>query len=205
MFNNNHFGYLVFFCVVTFILSSLEPDILPQSKGKNTDWPELKFKHLTTKDGLSQNYVRVIAQDSRGFMWFGTSSGLQRYDGYNFTKYTHNPFDTTTLSGDAVRVIFEDSRGLLWINIEGSGYDILDPKTETVLRKPFTTDGNAGNIAEDKVGNIWISGSDYSNLPVTSRLFRISQERRSLTPWKIVSNNSCASSFSTQEKATRMS
>lgn len=76
MFKINHLGNLVIFCIVTFILSSLTPDILPQSKGKDTDWPDLKFKHLTTKDGLSQNYVRVIAQDSKGFMWFGTSSGL---------------------------------------------------------------------------------------------------------------------------------
>ncbi len=155
---------------------------------RNSDvgWSDIKFKHLTTKDGLSQNYVRVIAQDSRGFMWFGTSSGLQKYDGYTFTKYTHNPFDTTTLSGDAVRVIFEDSRGLLWINIEGSGYDILDPNTEMVLRKPFTTDGIAGNIAEDKNGNIWISETDASSFPVTSRLFRISRQSIEKSDFKLV-------------------
>ena len=145
---------------------------------RNSDvgWSDIKFKHLTINDGLSQNYVRAIEQDSKGFMWFGTSSGLQKYDGYTFTRYTHNPFDTTTLSGDAVRVIFEDSRGLLWINIEGSGYDILDPNTQMVLRKPFTTDGIAGNIAEAKNGNIWISETDASSFPVTSRLFRISHQ-----------------------------
>ena len=155
---------------------------------RNSDvgWSDIKFKHLTINDGLSQNYVRAIEQDSKGFMWFGTSSGLQKYDGYTFTRYTHNPFDTTTLSGDAVRVIFEDSRGLLWINIEGSGYDILDPNTQMVLRKPFTTDGIAGNIAEAKNGNIWISETDASSFPVTSRLFRISLQSIEKSDFKLV-------------------
>ena len=51
----------------------------------------LKFTHLTTNDGLSQGYVTAILQDRRGFMWFATRDGLNRYDGNAFVVYKNNP------------------------------------------------------------------------------------------------------------------
>src|SRR5512139_3118331 len=53
----------------------------------------LKFTHLTTTHGLSQGYVVDILQDRRGFMWFATRDGLNRYDGYSFVVYKHDPND----------------------------------------------------------------------------------------------------------------
>jgi len=52
----------------------------------------LKFEHLQTDAGLSQSNVISILQDSRGFMWFGTRDGLNKYDGYKFTIYKNDPF-----------------------------------------------------------------------------------------------------------------
>ena len=52
---------------------------------------DLKFTHLTTNDGLSQGYVTAILQDRRGFMWFATRDGLNRYDGNAFVVYKNNP------------------------------------------------------------------------------------------------------------------
>ena len=52
---------------------------------------DLRFTHLTTNDGLSQGYVVDILQDRRGFMWFATRDGLNRYDGYTFVVYKHDP------------------------------------------------------------------------------------------------------------------
>ena len=51
----------------------------------------IKFNHLQTDDGLSQSNVLCIFQDSRGFMWFGTEDGLNKYDGYNFKIYKNDP------------------------------------------------------------------------------------------------------------------
>lgn len=54
---------------------------------------DLKFTHLTTNDGLSQGTITEILQDRRGFMWFATRDGLNRYDGNAFVVYKHNPND----------------------------------------------------------------------------------------------------------------
>src|SRR6476660_8256215 len=63
---------------------------------------DLKFTHLTTDDGLSQGYVTDILQDRRGFMWFATRDGLNRYDGNTFVVYKHNPKDPGSLSSNFI-------------------------------------------------------------------------------------------------------
>ena len=70
------------------------------------DTMPLQFDHLTIEDGLSQSTVNCIYQDRRGFMWFGTQDGLNRYDGYNFKVYRHLPSDSTTLSDNYVWCIY---------------------------------------------------------------------------------------------------
>jgi len=74
-----------------------------------------RFERISTADGLSFPIVRAILQDSQGFMWFATDSGLNRYDGYEFTVYKHNPGDPTTLRSHDARAIYEDSDGVLWV------------------------------------------------------------------------------------------
>ncbi len=93
-----------------------------------------RFEHITIDDGLSQGLVWTIHQDRRGFMWFGTKDGLNRYDGYNFVVFRHDPFDSTTISGNSVTAIFEDSRGKLWFGTQNSGLNCFDPATETFHR-----------------------------------------------------------------------
>ena len=56
----------------------------------------LKFDHLQTDDGLSQSNVLCILQDSRGFMWFGTEDGLNKYNGYTFIVYKNDPSKKST-------------------------------------------------------------------------------------------------------------
>ena len=72
---------------------------------------DLKFTHLTTNDGLSQSTVTEILQDRRGFMWFATRDGLNRYDGNNFVVYKHNPNDPWSLSSNFILDLMEDDQG----------------------------------------------------------------------------------------------
>ena len=74
----------------------------------------VKFERIGLEQGLSQNSVRCILQDRKGFLWFGTEDGLNKYDGYRFTVYKNNPNDPNSLSNDAVNSIYEDQSGVLF-------------------------------------------------------------------------------------------
>ena len=94
---------------------------------------DLKFTHLTTNDGLSQGYVTAILQDRRGFMWFATRDGLNRYDGNTFVVYKHNPNDPGSLSSNFIQDLVEDDHGYLWISTN-TGVNKFDPITERFTR-----------------------------------------------------------------------
>jgi signal transduction histidine kinase/ligand-binding sensor domain-containing protein/ActR/RegA family two-component response regulator len=76
---------------------------------------KLQFRHLTPDDGLSSSQIQSIVRDSRGFMWFATRKGLNRYDGYRFTTYRHRAGDPTSLAHSRTDALFEDSRKALWV------------------------------------------------------------------------------------------
>ena len=66
------------------------------------DAQDLRFDRLSLEEGLSQSTVYAIVQDRRGFMWFGTEDGLNRYDGYHFKVYRHEPENPQSLSNNTV-------------------------------------------------------------------------------------------------------
>jgi ligand-binding sensor domain-containing protein/signal transduction histidine kinase len=126
----------------------------------------LKFTHLTTNDGLSQGYVTAILQDRRGFMWFATRDGLNRYDGNTFVVYKNNPNDTDSLSSNFIQDLMEDSHGYLWIATD-TGVDKYDPMTERFTRylhdssNPDSISGAwVTSIAEDSRGCLWFGTFD---------------------------------------------
>lgn len=95
------------------------------------------FNHLTVKNGLSQSAVTCIFQDSKGFMWFGTQDGLNRYDGYNFRVFKNNPADPSSLSDNFIFSIYEDSSETLYIETQRGNFQKYNPRTEsfTLLSK----------------------------------------------------------------------
>jgi signal transduction histidine kinase/ligand-binding sensor domain-containing protein/CheY-like chemotaxis protein len=121
-----------------------------------------RFKRISTLDGLSQSRVNSIVQDDQGFMWFGTQHGLNRYDGYKFKLFRHEPGRQDSLSGVYVHHIFKDRNGHLWVANDGF-LDRFDPVTETFThylfdsKKPDDPANRVAHISQDRNGMLWLA------------------------------------------------
>src|SRR5215469_4664378 len=140
---------------------------------------ELKFTHLTTNDGLSQGYVVAILQDRRGFMWFATRDGLNRYDGNTFVVFKNDPNDSGSLSSNFIQDLMEDDRGILWI-ATNTGVNKFDPASERCTRylhdpgNPNSLGGaSVKSIAQDSRGSLWFGteGNGLDRFDPTSGTF----------------------------------
>jgi signal transduction histidine kinase/ligand-binding sensor domain-containing protein/CheY-like chemotaxis protein len=127
----------------------------------------LSFAHLGTAQGLSQSNVICSLQDSRGFMWFGTREGLNKYNGYGFTVYKNEIGNERSLSNNQVRDIVEDAKGNLWIGTWGGGLDRFDRKTDQFVHfrhDPADPASISSNLVlallKDSEGSIWIGMED---------------------------------------------
>ncbi len=123
----------------------------------------VKFEHITSEDGLSQNSVYSILQGSDGFMWFGTRFGLNRYDGKDFKVFRHDLSDTTSIPGHVITAISEDQEGNLWVGIRGGGLAVFNKKTETFVsyrhidNAPHSLANNyVTALFTDSRGTMWI-------------------------------------------------
>ncbi|SDE99521.1 Two component regulator propeller [Mucilaginibacter pineti] len=112
------------------------------------------FKHYQVENGLSNNTVFCSMQDSRGFLWFGTKDGLNRFDGYTFKVYRHDPKDKNSIANSMVHALCMDTDGSFWVGTD-QGLDKYDPNTEkfTHVNTPNTFGIRA--IARDKYNNCW--------------------------------------------------
>jgi ligand-binding sensor domain-containing protein len=154
----------------------------------------LNFDFYSQEHGLSSNQIHSILQDKKGWMWFGTSQGACRFDGYKFTVFKNEAEDSTSLKGNLVRAIFEDSKGQLWIGTENGGLNKFNREKEN-FQHLFSSgtqnalkDASVTSIHEDKPGNLWvgtelqlyliknestISEIKPANLPNSSNYFRV--------------------------------
>ncbi len=88
------------------------------------------FEHLTMRDGLSQSTVMSILQDSQGYLWLATESGLDRYDGYSIHEYRRKRGDEHALASDYIWSIAEDANSDLWLATVGGGLARWDRGTD---------------------------------------------------------------------------
>ena len=123
------------------------------------------FNRFDISQGLSHNRVNCIFKDSHGFMWFGTLSGLNRYDGYNVRIFREDLRDSSSISDNDIISIAEDTKGRLWI-VNGKRMNIYDPSTETFKRDPGPILSEYGfpdlpitNIYKGRSGNLWFISS----------------------------------------------
>lgn len=163
------FSLLLFFTL--FVVAVVEATVIP----------DMKFRRLDTREGLSNSMVGCIYRDSQGYVWFGTGYGLNRYDGYRFRTYFSYERDTTTLRNNRVDEIQEAHGGRLWLK-QGMNYSLYDPVTEKVDRNPgrwLNAQGVKGGIESlhiDSKKNYWVKtyedGFYYFN-PVTKKVSHI--------------------------------
>lgn len=116
---------------------------------------DISFRRLTIDDGLSQNAVYAVVQDSKGFVWLATQDGLNRFNGVTFTTYRHNPFDSASLSASHITALMEDRSGFLWIGTVEGGVDRFNRRTESFQRFTTGITSEITALVEDSSGNIW--------------------------------------------------
>ncbi|MCK4765012.1 MAG: PAS domain S-box protein [Candidatus Aminicenantes bacterium] len=133
------------------------------SADSKSPYENITFEHLSVGEDLSQSTVFCILQDSRGFMWFGTERGLNRYDGHTFKLYDQNFRKPRSLSYNMVISLFEDSSGILWVGTWGGGLNKFDLKTEEFSayknipgEQDSLSDNNVWSIYEDESGILWV-------------------------------------------------
>ncbi len=125
----------------------------------------INFIHFNVKNGLSQNSVYAILQDSRGFLWLGTKDGLNKYDGYSFKEYKNNPNNPQSISDNFIRSIYEDPQGHLWIGTEYGSLNLYDREKDAVIPIQIKTESlnNVKSIftmVGDSKNNLWLCTRD---------------------------------------------
>ena len=94
---------------------------------------QYRFSHVNINHGLSNNQIKCFLKDRKGFVWIGTISGLNRYDGYNVKTFQNDPLDTTSILDNDINRLFEDPEGKIWVS-NASGQSIYDPALEKFTR-----------------------------------------------------------------------
>ncbi|MEI6556416.1 MAG: two-component regulator propeller domain-containing protein [Paludibacter sp.] len=122
------------------------------------------FSHYTSDNGLSQNSITAMMKDHKGYMWFGTRDGLNKFDGYNFILYSSKPDKKLSILSNRILSIKEDKWGSIWVKTYDDIIYRLDQSTEELAR----IDKGNGQLLNDKIrdiytfpsGNVWLSTYD---------------------------------------------
>ncbi|NID12945.1 response regulator [Fibrella aestuarina] len=128
------------------------------------------WQELTISDGLSQGMIFGLKQDRKGFIWIATKDGLNRYDGYNFTVFSHDPYNPFSLSDNSCSSLLIDSHNRVWVGTIDNGLNLFDERTQRFYHIAISDRSapDAGNyeiwlLTEDPEGNIWV-GTDKNKV-----------------------------------------
>ncbi|MDE6095326.1 MAG: response regulator [Muribaculaceae bacterium] len=124
--------------------------------------PHLSLHHMEAASGTYNNLITSLHKHSNGMLWIGTSSGLNRYDGYSVQQVTAGLNDTISVLNDYILNIYEDGGGKMWIQTQ-LGYGIYDPETDFLITDvpeylgKEGIDGFVTAICSDHKGDVWIA------------------------------------------------
>jgi ligand-binding sensor domain-containing protein/signal transduction histidine kinase len=123
----------------------------------------IRFEHVSVDDGLSDSNVTCVLQDNVGFLWFGTGNGLNRYNGYSFSVFNHDPNDPQSLGADAVSALYQDQAGTLWVGTAGGGLNAFVREEGRFIRylhdpeRPSLGANAVTAIVGSNIGQLWIA------------------------------------------------
>lgn len=112
------------------------------------------FHHFQVENGLSNNAVITCVQDKKGFLWFGTKDGLDRFDGYTFKIFRNDPDDTTSIGSNFIHTLYVDPSDIMWVGTEKGLYK-YDATTESFSLLPTPFREQITDIKMDTKGNLW--------------------------------------------------
>jgi ligand-binding sensor domain-containing protein/signal transduction histidine kinase len=140
------------------------------------------FKHYQVENALSNNSVFCSTQDHHGFMWMGTKDGLNRFDGYSFKTYRHDPANPRSLGNDKIHSLISDRPASLWVGTDQGLYH-YNAVSEIFTLVKETKSMGIGLISLDHKGNLWMlsSGKVYTYNPVQKKFFQV-QLNKSFVP-----------------------
>ena len=136
--------------------------------------PKVAYEDVTLDADLAYDQVEHMLVDSDGFTWIATSTGLHKFDGYDYNTFLHNANDKNSISENFSTYIFEDSKGYIWVGTFNNGLNVFDKKTRSFYCYRYLSDSlnslTSNKIArakkaivEDKNGNIWVSTENGLN------------------------------------------
>lgn len=144
-----------------FLLAAPLLFLLPGATDVFAQQPVINFKHIKNEQGLSNSTIECIFQDSRGFLWFGTRDGLNRYDGYQLTIFRYDQKIAGSISDNYIKTIEEDSNKVLWIGTS-NGLNRFDERSQQFTRYKYdpanahSLPGNQVNtLFKDRSGKLW--------------------------------------------------
>lgn len=127
---------------------------------------ELAYQHFSIEDGMSQNTVMSIIQDHKGFMWFGTWDGLNKFDGYQFTTYKSHPGSNTQINNNRIDFLYEDKLHYIWFQTYDGMIHRFNTKAEqfyslnTATQKMSNNLSSQDHFVETADGELWIDAID---------------------------------------------
>jgi signal transduction histidine kinase/ligand-binding sensor domain-containing protein len=139
-----------------------QPNPSPNKKFQD-DLPltPIRFERISIENGLSNNSVRSILQDSQGYLWFATNDGLNKYDGYSFKVYRHNSENANSLKSNRIESIYEDRSAVLWVTTDNGWLERFDREKDQFTH--YELPSAARSMYEDTTGVFWV-GTDYGGL-----------------------------------------
>ncbi|MBK9629521.1 MAG: hypothetical protein IPO62_00395 [Saprospiraceae bacterium] len=135
---------------------------------------EKVYESISIAQGLSQGMVFDMIQDTEGFIWVATKSGLNRYDGYGFKIFMNDPYNEHSLSSNTLVELFEDSKGRIWVGTENAGVNFYDKKSGLFHRivhspiNPSSLSGNGIKIIEELSDGRMLIATDVAGLNIVS-------------------------------------